>query len=311
MNLFKRILFFADGAKGESYALQRAAELAQHNQAALVVMDVVAEVDSNDVRLKPTLKKLQQALIRQRKTVLKSMIYELGLETNGQPIKIQVVAGKDYLAVIQTVIKKHFDLLVKSANKHNAVAAKLFGNTDISLLRKCPCPVWIIKPSRKKRIDKILASVDLTEKPEAQQLATHLLNLAAHLAERENADLHVLNVWHPEFEPHLKTLFTPTEYAKMMNMVKEKSQTSLKTLIHGVSDLPAHQAITPHLEKGSAEQVIPRYVNDKKIDLFVMGTVSRTGVPGFFIGNTAEKVLDSVACSVLTLKPAGFKSPIE
>jgi nucleotide-binding universal stress UspA family protein len=41
-----------------------------------------------------------------------------------------------------------------------------------------------------------------------------------------------------------------------------------------------------------------------------MGTVCRAGVPGLFIGNTAEKVLRHVSCSVLTVKPEGFVSPV-
>ena len=45
-------------------------------------------------------------------------------------------------------------------------------------------------------------------------------------------------------------------------------------------------------------------------DLLVMGTVCRTGFTGFMIGNTAERVLTEVGCSVLTLKPSGFRSPI-
>jgi universal stress protein E len=42
----------------------------------------------------------------------------------------------------------------------------------------------------------------------------------------------------------------------------------------------------------------------------VMGTMSRGGIPGLLIGNTAEKVLYRANCSVLTLKPDGFKSPV-
>jgi len=45
--------------------------------------------------------------------------------------------------------------------------------------------------------------------------------------------------------------------------------------------------------------------------LVVIGTVGRSGVPGLLIGNTAEKVLSTVDCSVLTLKPEGFETPIE
>ena len=42
-----------------------------------------------------------------------------------------------------------------------------------------------------------------------------------------------------------------------------------------------------------------------------MGTVGRTGIPGFFIGNTAEGILTQVNCSVLTVKPVGFESPVK
>jgi len=42
-----------------------------------------------------------------------------------------------------------------------------------------------------------------------------------------------------------------------------------------------------------------------------MGTVARTGIPGLIIGNTAETVFSQVSCSILTIKPAGFKSPVK
>jgi nucleotide-binding universal stress UspA family protein len=41
-----------------------------------------------------------------------------------------------------------------------------------------------------------------------------------------------------------------------------------------------------------------------------MGTVCRTGIAGFFIGNTAEKVLQEIDCSVLAIKPEGFETPV-
>lgn len=41
-----------------------------------------------------------------------------------------------------------------------------------------------------------------------------------------------------------------------------------------------------------------------------MGTVSRTGLPGIFIGNTAETVLQQVDSAVLTVKPPGFVTPV-
>jgi len=41
-----------------------------------------------------------------------------------------------------------------------------------------------------------------------------------------------------------------------------------------------------------------------------MGTVCRNGMAGFFIGNNAENVLQQVDCSMLTVKPESFVSPV-
>jgi nucleotide-binding universal stress UspA family protein len=62
--------------------------------------------------------------------------------------------------------------------------------------------------------------------------------------------------------------------------------------------------------KGVPGDVIPEHVAAEGIDTIVMGTLSRTGVAGLFIGNTAETVLNHVSCSVLTAKAPGFKTPI-
>jgi universal stress protein E len=43
----------------------------------------------------------------------------------------------------------------------------------------------------------------------------------------------------------------------------------------------------------------------------VMGTIGRTGVKGLLIGETAERVLRRANCSVLALKPRGFRSPLD
>ena len=66
-----------------------------------------------------------------------------------------------------------------------------------------------------------------------------------------------------------------------------------------------------HLVKGKPSKEIPLMVEKYNIDLVVMGTVARTGIPGFIIGNTAEAILELIQCSVLAIKPDGFKSPIE
>jgi universal stress protein E len=65
-----------------------------------------------------------------------------------------------------------------------------------------------------------------------------------------------------------------------------------------------------HLLKGDPGALIVDLARKKRIELVVMGTVCRTGLAGFFIGNTAEKVLQEVDCSVLAVKPDGFVTPV-
>jgi Universal stress protein family len=54
----------------------------------------------------------------------------------------------------------------------------------------------------------------------------------------------------------------------------------------------------------------PPFVVSQGIDLLVMGTVARTGLAGFIVGNTAERLLQRLVCSALWVKPDGFFTPI-
>ena len=66
-----------------------------------------------------------------------------------------------------------------------------------------------------------------------------------------------------------------------------------------------------HLIKGDAKKAVPKLVDDIGAELVVVGTVGRTGMAGFIVGNTAEAILNRIECSVLAIKPEGFLSPIK
>jgi len=307
MTTLKKILFFADGATGEQSALAHSILLAAHHEASLTVIDVVAEVASNDLRLEATMKKLQKSLIDERKTALEEMLKGVDQTPLAEPIAILVLPGKDYIEIIRAIIMRPFDLLVKSANKHNVLSATLFGDTDLNLLRKCPCPVWIIKPQQKSGIHQVLAAVDLAETPDTRQLAGDVMKLAASVASQEQAQLHVMNAWEPTYQPQLRGRIESKEFDEMMQAIKDSSSQQL----HNVAAHAAPMTPAEYVIDGKPEDAIVELVKSKKIDLLVMGTMSRSGIPGLLIGNTAEKVLHNVDCSVLTMKPREFKSPVE
>jgi nucleotide-binding universal stress UspA family protein len=75
----------------------------------------------------------------------------------------------------------------------------------------------------------------------------------------------------------------------------------------------AYDSLLPnfHLPKGPAKKEVAPLAAELRADLVVMGTVARTGIPGVIIGNTAEAILDQLSCSVLTIKPPGFITPVK
>jgi hypothetical protein len=59
-----------------------------------------------------------------------------------------------------------------------------------------------------------------------------------------------------------------------------------------------------------AHRVIPRHARQSGVDLVVMGTVARRGLAGLITGNTAERLLHGLSCSLLAIKPEGFVTPV-
>ena len=46
-------------------------------------------------------------------------------------------------------------------------------------------------------------------------------------------------------------------------------------------------------------------------DLVVLGTVTQGGIPGLLLGRTAERLLRSLECSMLVVKPEDFECPLK
>lgn len=312
MNRFKNILFVAEGSTGDRAALARTLELAQLNKAKLTIIATVAELSSSSYLLsiqKSTIS-LQQSLVRDRTRELEKLVRAAGGGRQRVRPSLTVTSGRDYEEVIGQVVKNNCDLVIKAASGTSNLSKILFGSLDLHLLRKCPCPVWIIKPRKKISHSRILAAVDVSpEERSSLALNTTIMELAGSLSGLEQGDLHVINAWFLPEEAWLRSKQL-SQYKSVNSLLREcraMHKKNLDKLLSGFS------CFTPrvHLIKGEPETVIPRFINNHGIDLLVMGTLARTGVAGFLMGNTAEKILNSVHCSVLAIKPEGFRTPLK
>lgn len=306
MKRFKNILYFADGAAQACPALDRAIALARGNQARLALFDVIGErLPGSDLqrRLKIDL----EALVREgRREALEQLAVPLR-EPDGL-IYSQVVSGVPFVEVIRAVLRNGYDLVIKPARPPEGLSERIFGSTDLHLLRKCPCPVWIDRPGEANPYQRILAAVDPTAEPGSDRL---VMDLATSLAAREGADLSVVHAWALEGESLLRGRRAPMPSEEVDRLVEEERGRHTEAMDHLLASYGIDlKAPGVHLVKGWPAQVIRETEENTKADLIVMGTVGRTGIPGFFIGNTAEEVLQATRASILAVKPAGFVSPV-
>jgi universal stress protein E len=169
----------------------------------------------------------------------------------------------------------------------------------------------VVKGGQHERYAQILAAVDTDPDDDSKDaLNSTIMELATSLAQPEQSELHVVHAW-TMYGEHLlrgRGRVPEQQMATWLHETKDRHQLTLDGLLgkYDVTNL-AHRI---HLVKGEAASVIAKLAREKQVDLIVMGTVCRSGTAGFFIGNTAEKILRDVDCSVLTVKPEGFVSPV-
>ena len=323
MKRFKDILCTVEPGKECKLALERAVTLAENNQANLTVITVAPSISAGIGMPEggPISTELQAATVNSHKQELENLV-----EHYRQYIKIEtrVLIGTPFLEIIREVLRNAHDLVIKCPESL-VWLDRLFSSDDKHLLRKCPCPVWMVRPQTGESFDRILAAVDVDDSYPTKELKTHqalnemVIELASSLAVSEFAELHVVHAWEAIGEDIMRHgIFMQkpeNEVNAYVDQVHRHHAQLLDTLIKKVGARLGEDAadyINPriHMPKGSARKVIPELANELQVDCIIMGTVARTGVPGLFMGNTAETILDQLDCSVLAIKPPGFVTPV-
>ena len=237
------------------------------------------------------------------------------LRQEGIDAQAKTVAGTAFVEVIREVLREHHDLVILAVDGKRSLINQLLGSTSMHLMRKCPCPVWVVKSGGGKSYNRILAAVDTTYDPSndtKRSINPLILQLASSLARMEKSNLHVVQVWSVVFEGYLEVRGNLSDQAvrRLRKDTKRQYLRRVDQLMASI-DLADIGVVRLHLRRGDdPAATIIKLARKENIDLLVMGTVCRTGLGGFFIGNTAEEVLGALDCSVLTVKPEGFVSPV-
>lgn len=241
---------------------------------------------------------MREGVLQGRKEWLKEVL--VPYQHASFTFKIKVVwHSRPFEAIIQEVQDNQHDLVIKSSHKHSAIQTFIFTPTDWHLLRKCPCPVLLVKERDWPMGGNVLAAVNCATDDQAQvALNNKVIGESAEVARLLTAELHLVNAYPitpvnmalelPDFDPNAYNAAVKRHHEKAMFEYAERFN-----LDHGVL----------HLEEGLAEEVIPHCADTINASLVILGTVGRTGLSAALLGNTAEQVVDKLSCDILVLRP--------
>ena len=313
MRQFKKILVYLQQIdKPNEAMIKRAILLAKRNEAEITFSTRISALPANLEEFLHSQLGTNIVANHRKSTLTKLESIVESKKQKDQRVNLRIFEGRPFIAVIKEVLSRSFDLVMVEPDTGGSVNKLFFGTTAMNLLRKCPCPVWVFKPAVHGTYRRILASIDTsTKREEERELNKSIMEIAVILAEREDAELHVVHCWEASGETILRSNVPPAQAALIEEYSLFALETASKKLEEFLKSCPypiKKNAI--HLERGVPGRVVPELVHRHHIELVVMGTLGRLGLKGLFMGNSAEKIIDGLDCSVLALKPEGFVSPV-
>ena len=311
MRKFNSILYVSNGIFDETEGLKQALQLVVSSRLTLDILLVYPALSKAQEAYSDTYRKYLEEQLR---ATLEKTREELNLDRDKELCRIMQKEAEvpPAIEVIRHVLRDGYDLVIKEAEP--VEEGKGFGSMDMMLLRKCPCTLWLARPVRHKKEEiRIAVAVDPKSRdPLEKLLSLQLLELSRSMSDALGGSLSILSCWDYEYEQFLRykawANISEEEHTRNIREAESDHQIFLSALIEESGIGSNHQVFRM---RGRPDSLIPEFVGKELVDMLVMGTVARTGILGFLIGNTAENILNKITCSLMALKPAGFVSPVK
>jgi universal stress protein E len=214
-------------------------------------------------------------------------------------------------ALVRHATRTHADLIVAERHARRHVAPWFLRFTDWELLRQSPVPVLLIKSAREYASPKVLAAVDPSHAfAKTAKLDKEILRTASAISSALRGQIHAVHAYVPSIiGMNPAELSAPNATARIAGEAEVQAKRRLDGALRAARNikLPPKRR---HVLARHAVDAIPELARELRVDLVVMGALSRSGLKRVFIGNTAERLLDDLACDLLIVKPPSFASRV-
>jgi nucleotide-binding universal stress UspA family protein len=291
----KRILWPSDGSKESRDALRWAELCATRLGASVSALSVIESPDLCTLEL-PDDAKRKIALIdrdlgtreARRLRRLRSVLEQKGIKT-----ETRVVKGIPYQEIIKAAQSQDVDLIAMGKRGLNLWGRMLLGSTTTKVLRESHVPILTVRHAAEKpAVKKILVPSSFA--PADNASLTWALEFAGALGASVSL-LHIIQA-HKSWD---------TAKGGFMGRLRRVATEKLDAMLDTVpaqkrKGVPEFTRVKAFSQPWSG---IVSFVREEGIDMIVMGTHARKGVPRFFLGSVAERVIREAPCPVITVRP--------
>jgi nucleotide-binding universal stress UspA family protein len=216
-----------------------------------------------------------------------------------------LVSSKGWIELIGQVQRGKHDLVLVGSRNETGLRQALFGSTSFRLLRYCPCPVWVARQVPADGPHRILVPTDLGRTAQA------VLDVGAALA--RGAWMHVLHMVDYPLDHHYGPAFVDEWTEAYHRQVRAAREAAIRNHLEQAGVPASDTSIKVHLVEGAGvpDAAILGFIKEWDIDLVVLGTEARRGFWGALLGNPVERLVGEVRCSVVAVKPPGFRCPVQ
>jgi universal stress protein E len=308
MRKIRRILVAVKDPSSRSPAVAKAAQLAKALRAEIDLFHSISTALFVDAySYSNMLDEVEQVTRKQQFAALEKLARKL----RDDGLKVSTSVEWDYPvfeAIVRRATQTKADLIVADRYAGRHLAAGILQLTDWELLRHSPVPVLLVKTAGTYRRPVVLAAVDPSHSnAKPANLDARILQASSVLSEALHGSLHALHAYIPLPTPVPNNLLTENAVKQMTARIAEQAKRGFDRLLRS-KNIPAARR---HLLGRHPINAIENTARTIGSSIVVMGALSRSGLKRFFIGNTAESLLDSLPCDFLIVKPADFASAIQ
>jgi universal stress protein E len=312
MKEIKNILLCTHPEITDSNVVDGAADLARVYGAKLKVFHVIGGYPEDlkqwwNVR---NPQKLHDKIQKEREEFIDGVVQQVR-NRQVEDVSSEIRWGKEYVTITKEVLKNPYDLVMLTARDRSQIAKVVFECPSRDMFLHCPCPLWIFKGKEHCKTKRVVAALGGEgEHVECDGLNEKILRTAATVAQGFGSELHVIHAM-PLYggKGIKKGGGLRTDLVDAMERLREDIAKQCEPIMRDYKVKLDPSRI--HLLVGKPAEVISEFAGSERINLVVMGTAARTGVPGLIHANAAEAVLQQVDCGLLADKPDDFVSPVE